>query len=180
MESGLYEYIGQLLSIPYYVKENQYDKIKPYYFNLYYFPSHFFEYRNQHRKLNRVNLRADIIKSRTANDKEFSLLQEADLVLFYRSLLDSVSEREFYHQGYKYWHPDLSAYYLNGVPILERLISKNFFEKFKSVFGVDSKEELFSLIEKIGDNSGGGVRMFHYNAPNIKSMLMNEEIYKYP
>lgn len=79
------------------------------------------------------------------NSIPFELLKEADVILWLRSTLEIDSDDRF---SVLTWCPvtigSFQDYHsrVDGFPIFQRAASRTFFDKFKVVLGVDSKEEL--------------------------------------
>ena len=99
------------------------------------------EIRNKRLELRRVSITADLIKSRaTRKDVDFNDLIQADLITFYITDLRGSDFR---------WFPRTSAYnprWGSGVEVFDRLVSRQHFEKIKSLFGVKTIDELKKLI----------------------------------
>jgi hypothetical protein len=91
----------------------------------------------------------------------FELLMEADIILWLRYTLESIPD-----VGYRIlsWYPvtvgSLGDYdwRMTILPIFQRATSRRFFEQFKAVLGVDSKDELLqqwsSVVSKDSELSG--------------------------
>jgi hypothetical protein len=98
------------------------------------------EIRNNRLNLQRASLVADIIKTRaTRRDVTFGSIQEADLVLHYVTELRG----EMFS-----WFPRTSVYRFHGarVELFERMVSRRHFEKVKPLFGVQTVDDLRTLI----------------------------------
>lgn len=174
-----FQLLAQLLELPYFV--NRMHDLKPeigkfYAFNL---GNYLFEYRNKRLGLNRISLEADTIKNRATNDLiHFPDLQEADLILYYISCLYAIDSKEN-EWNHPYWIPSLSVYDCYYYPRLNKLISKRYFDKFKVLLGVKSKEELVSKIEQLGDKNLGNIRSMYFRFPTISYGLKVDDIGKY-
>lgn len=173
-----FELISELLTLPYFVNKKNSEKPEIGRFIAFNVGNFLFDYRNKRLNMNRVNLESDIIKERATNDKiHFTDLQETDLILYYVSCLHQIDLKE--KEWYPYWFPNLLVYSIYNFPRLNKLISRRYFEKFKIVLGVNSKEELESKINQLGDQNHGNIRTFHYRVPDIKYGLKLDEIGKY-
>ena len=137
-----------------------------------------FTHRSSRLKMGRSCLKSEIIKKRATTDSvNFSALQEADLLLHYISCINKLDlENE---NGYPYWFPYLMSHSLYNSPSLHKLVSKRFFEKFKIVLGIESKEELEQRITKFESNNQNQTTGFQYRIPNIRRGLKIDSIGKY-
>ena len=114
------------------------------------------EIRNKRLELRRVSVTADLIKSRaTRKDIDFNDLIQADLVAFY------ITELRGGHFG---WFPRTSVYnsrWGSSVEIFDRLVSRQHFEKTKSLFGIETIDELKKLIEQYIERSQEEIKQGH-------------------
>jgi hypothetical protein len=100
------------------------------------------EFRNNRLKLARVSVTADLIKARaTRADIRFENVREMDLVLHYLTQLRADRFN---------WFPRTSIYGGRGAGIefFQRLISRSYFERVKSLFDVETVEQLKEVITK--------------------------------
>lgn len=109
------------------------------------------EFRNNRLGLRRVSVTADLIKARaTRKDLTFDEIRQADLVIHYVTQLRG---------GRFEWFPRTSVYggRGSGIELFERMVSKRHFQKVKALLGVDTVEELKTLIEQcVARNNGEG------------------------
>lgn len=78
--------------------------------------------------------------------KMFERMVEADILLYYLSLIYNSSEDVFGK-----WYPTLSIYN-TAFCVLPKLVSCRYFEKAKVLFGVENKESFITLIKGLNDN----------------------------
>ncbi len=105
------------------------------------------EYRNQKLQLNRTSLKSDMLKERSNGlGINFSHVMQADFILFLRSNFDYVNGLSSNR-----WCPDTLMYSFNSrrsFEIFARCKSKIYFEKVKTILGIDNKNELLNLFSK--------------------------------
>lgn len=77
--------------------------------------------------------------------KMFERMVEADILLYYLSLIYNSSEDVFGK-----WYPTLSIYN-TAFCVLPKLVSCRYFEKAKVLFGVEDKESFITLIKGLND-----------------------------
>jgi hypothetical protein len=127
------------------------------------------EHRNQRLNINRVSVSADLIKERSTNHNvKFEDIHDADILLHYSGLLMHNDS----------WFPRLSIYGNgSGRPkLIQRLKSRRYFEKVKPIFGVESKESLFTKIEGLNKDIYQGYHPFKYRFSGIFNAFKKEEI----
>lgn len=132
------------------------------------------EYRNKKLQLNRVSVTADIIKQRATEKYNFEILIEADVLLYYISLLYP-NEFSFYRG---YWFPETSCYRFNKLRVLSKTISERYFNKVKVLFGVQTKGELVTKVAEIIEKGQERNIDFHYRIPSIREGLRIDEMCK--
>lgn len=102
------------------------------------------EFRKNRLKQNRISITADLLKERSIRkDVTFTEIRQADLVLYY--ILDLMTTREWGTA----WFPRTSVYNNHSgsrVEFFDRMISLQFFNKVKNLFGVNNVAELNKLI----------------------------------
>ncbi len=101
------------------------------------------EQRKRDLKLNRVSLRADLLRDRCSGSGfEFRQIVQADFVLFVRSSLH-LRESEV-------WFPETYPYAMwSDVPfeIFARSKSRRYFERIVTLLDIESKDELSALVQ---------------------------------
>jgi SEFIR domain len=99
-------------------------------------------YRKQRLKLNRLSLRADILKERCKQvGIEFRHLMQADFVLFLRAALDNAV-------GIGGWFPETLVFHHQGpFEVFARSRSKGYFSRAKVILGIDEKDALAPLLK---------------------------------
>jgi hypothetical protein len=131
------------------------------------------EHRNKKYSMNRVSVTADTIKQRATENIKFEKLVEADLLLYYISLLFPNKNAYYYN-----WFPETSCYRSYRPAILAKSISERYFNKIKVLFGVGNKQELVDRVNEIIKNNEDNIQRGHYNIPNIKAGLRIDDIGK--
>ncbi len=102
-------------------------------------------YRNSRLNLRRLSLRADLLKKRCqATGIDFRYLMQADFVLFIRA--------DLYSEGpFDRWWPE-TLLYLGCFPgpfeIFARAESKQYFERIKCLFDINSPDDFKQLLEE--------------------------------
>ena len=112
------------------------------------------ENRNQRLNLRRLSLQADLLKERSrSSGLDFMYLMEADLVLWLRGVkwIRGQSLR------LRSWWPDTLVFvsFRPGPPfeMFARAKSQRYFEKIKSLLGVNDKAELIQLLEAVNTDN---------------------------
>ena len=123
------------------------------------------EFRNTSQP-KRISVTSDYIYKYSGH-KVFEKLVKADILLYYISLWNRSDEVLD-----PYWYPELSVYNRENF-ILPKLVSKEYFEKSKVLFGVKNAERFRYLLDNTKDPlQRGGV----YRVPNLKTGLMYETV----
>lgn len=134
--------------------------------------------RNQRLKLNRASLRADLIEQRShTSGVNFRYLMQADFVLFIQDARASLQT-----ERYQNWWPDTLAYIgrMNGpFEIFARAESKKYFDRIKTIFEVEAKDDFASLYAGIKE---GRIHIprFGYTTPDPKSLMNFEKLASRP
>lgn len=127
--------------------------------------------RKQRLNLNRVNIVADTIKQRMSKNVNFDKMVEADLLLYYISILFPLKG------GNKpYWFPQLSCYGSPSKTALPKTISKKYFDKAKVLLRVNSKEDLQSIILELISCGGDKLDRGWYKFPLISHGLQMDKV----
>ncbi|MEP1151779.1 MAG: SEFIR domain-containing protein [Balneola sp.] len=104
------------------------------------------DYRNERLKLNRLSIRADLLKSRNSDSGvDFRYLMEADFVLYMR---EEIENGDSYSGG---WWPETLlniGYQRMPFEIFARSKSMEFFNKAKVLLGIENKDELKLIIDE--------------------------------
>ena len=113
------------------------------------------QHRNERLNLRRLSLEAELIKERAkSSGLEFNYLMTADLVLWLRGVQRIRGQRRMLRS----WWPHTLVFvsFRPGPPfeLFARARSKRYFEKIKSLLGVNDKGELAELIEAINGEDG--------------------------
>ncbi len=109
-----------------------------------------FELRNSRLKLNRLSLRADLIKERAnGTGVDFRYLLQADFVAFMRA--EILEENE-----YKRWWPETLVwlgYHNAPLEIFARAASKAYFNRVKGLLGIESAMDIEPILIGYKDGS---------------------------
>ncbi len=107
------------------------------------------EYRNKRLKKNRLSIRADLLSKRCTNSQiKFRHLMQADFVLFLRDHLQS-SIDDFH------WWPETLIFadrLFEPFEIFIRSQSKEYFNRAKKLFDIETKEKLENLVDSFQEN----------------------------
>lgn len=145
-----FNFAGQLLGQQYYVagnSEHGSNAMVSYAVFRYYLKS--LECRNQRLKLRRLSLMADLLKLRAeSSGLEFRYIMQADFVMFLRA------EVELADWSKKWW-PESLLYACNQYgpfEIFARSVSKAYFERIKSLIGIEQPGDLDALIKSYAED----------------------------
>ncbi len=124
-------------------------------YSYFYTTTEAFESRNQRLQSRRLSIVSDMIVER-AKLKDFPLrsLYQADLLLYIRSIVNSVKKESPIVRKRRWW-PHILLYSTGGTNRLEifsRAESNDYFQRMKSILDVESKEELVELVKYIEEN----------------------------
>ncbi|MFO7744556.1 MAG: TIR domain-containing protein [Psychroflexus sp.] len=148
-----YEFVSYLLSNRYYYDDSSYGNSNLKHFSDFYHHLKSLEYRNNRLEKRRISLHADLlIKRCEGSGLSKNQLMEADLILYLRSCNDSNKDDNRY-----FWYPLTLVYAVRGggtsFENFARSRSKSFFNKFKTVLGLNSLEEFNSFMELFKGNN---------------------------
>ncbi|MEN7430590.1 SEFIR domain-containing protein [Chromobacterium sp. TRC.1.1.SA] len=139
-----------LLQNQYYIPTNDGGKASMANFSIFWKDVRSLDYRNSRLQLNRISLRADLLKERSASTGiDFIHLMQADFVAFMRFEIEP-------NDDYYYWLPETLAYlgpFNNPFEIFSRSTSKSYFEKSKILLNIESVEDLEPLLNSYKDGS---------------------------
>lgn len=173
-----FEELSFLVHTPYLVNRRHQD-IAPYSFTAFNSGIDVFVYRNRKLKPEKVNSVADEMKKRATNDiVPFSNIVAADTLLYYISCLSFAKGNTLGSIYSPIWFPNTSIYFSsNKLILVQKTISQRYFNRFKVILGVESKEELIQIVKEV-INKGIGVigDKWHYRFPSIDSGLNIEKI----
>uniref|UniRef100_A0A7V3E7J0 SEFIR domain-containing protein n=1 Tax=Ignavibacterium album TaxID=591197 RepID=A0A7V3E7J0_9BACT len=150
VKSEQYHHASTLINQHYYIFELSYyrsDVMRS--FTVFHQYMRSLENRNQRLKLNRLSLRADLIRERCQKiGVEFRYLMQADFILYIRSMITPENQ-------YVEWWPETLVFlrhYLGPFEIFARAESKKYFEKIKCLFEIESPNEFKELLEEYRQN----------------------------
>lgn len=173
LEKERFVELAFILQTPFIIDKKRSGEIIPATFSEFrHYVSSLNEHRNKKLQLNRVSVTADIIKQRATEKYNFEILIEADVLLYYISLL--FPNNLSYYGGY--WFPETSCYRFYKLRVLSKTISERYFNKVKVLFGVQTKEELLTKIDEIVNSGRDKINDFNYRIPNIKAGLRVDEM----
>jgi hypothetical protein len=102
------------------------------------------EHRNRRLKTRRFSLRADLLKERChGTGLNFRFLMQADFVAFMRAEISASDDNDR-------WWPETLFYlghYGSSFEIFARAKSKKYFDRVKTVLGIDSPDDLAEVLE---------------------------------
>lgn len=148
------------------------------------YPRSLEEIRNQRLKLNRVSIVADMIRSRAEGSSvDFDALLEADLILHYVTFLHIVP-RQDWNWNWSVWFPRLSPFSsrTGNISLLEKMISKRFFERAKVLFDADTPQDLVDKAEQSKEKAAEYYRGmgFRYNVSPIYTLIKIDNLASVP
>ncbi len=130
------------------------------------------EYRKGRLKLNRVSLVADLLVQRAESKKYSKAILDADLLLYY---LQFIYDKEFNWP----WFPSTYIYArYREIEILQRLVSKRFFNKVQPLFGMSS-DQLKTKFKEFKDDTRGYNNSFE-RIPVLRSHINPDDICTLP
>lgn len=167
-----YTLVSQILNADYYIN-SMFKSGSPLSFIDFRFYLKSLEYRNQKLKLNRLSVHADLMKERSYK-RYLNDLISTDLVLYYVSKLNTKEE------SWKVWFPTTYIYFneVGTIKFISRLKSKSHFSNVKSLFNVDTEDELMQRISKFKIDNG-----FSYGwnvIPDISRFIKAEDVCTIP
>lgn len=102
------------------------------------------EHRNKRLETRRLSLRADLLKERChGTGLDFRFLMQADFVAFMRAEISAGDD-------YGGWWPETLLYldhYGSSFEIFARAKSKKYFDRVKAVLGIESRDDLATVLE---------------------------------
>lgn len=173
LEKERFVELAFILQTPFIIDKKRSGEIIPATFSEFrHYVSSLNEHRNKKLQLNRVSITADTIKQRATEKYNFEILIEADVLLYYISLL--FPNNLSYYGGD--WFPETSCYRFYKLRALSKTISERYFNKVKVLFGVQTKAELVTKIDEIVKSGRDKINDFNYRIPNIKVGLRVDDM----
>lgn len=149
LREGCFAGVAHLLGQYYYVSQNAtrgLDAMLPFSELRWHLKS--LDYRNERLKLRRLSLHADLLEQRAkACGLPFQRIMQADLVLFVRDCPGVMRTGRRQH-----WWPETLLYarrQYGPFEIFARSRSRQYFEKMKQIFDIESKDDLVPMIEAL-------------------------------
>src|SRR6202020_968985 len=125
-----------------------------------------FEIRNQRLQLRLLSLMAERIRDRCKGlCVDFDQLMAVDFILFMRSKKESA--------GYRMWWPDTLIFagrFASHFEIFARAKSTAFFNKIKTMLGVNNKEDLEPVLSAM-EIDRGGIPRWEFDSFNPRILL---------
>jgi hypothetical protein len=174
IEKEKFEELGEILSVSFLIYNSRYNKTMPYSFVEFRpYVESLDKIRNERLNLRRLSLTADLIKQRADISKyDFDKLKETDILLYYRSLM----RKDIQNDMKSKWFPLTSVYDTYNIKIIDKLISKRYFEKIKFIFKINTKEELQSNVKFITENDLDKTSRFDHNIPYVDKVFDFDKI----
>lgn len=134
--------------------------------------------RNTRLDLRRLSLRADLLEERSqATGLKFKQVMQTDFVLFIRSSLDVLKNTDENFWIDKWW-PETLLYNDGRIfEIFARAQSKEYFDRLKCLFGIDTKQELEPLWQAFKD---GRVPRWEFESSNPVSLMGYDQLEEKP
>ena len=134
------------------------------------------EYRNKRMKLNRLSLRADLLKQRCSGiGIDFRYMLQADFVLFMRAEMEAETD-------WNRWWPETLlylGYFHSPFEIFARAKSKKYFDKMKCLLGIESPTDLNELLLSYNERKRELPR-WQFKSFNPAILLNYEQLAKRP
>lgn len=178
IEKEKFEILGNILSNSLIVYNEKSTNTQAYSYTVFSQPVESLDkFRNQRLNLRRLSIVADTIKQRADIENiTFQKLAQADVILYYRAIMFTADEVSglMWHR----WWPSLTVYYIYHIPIIDKMMSRRFFDKIKPVFAVNSVDELSEKISDVVTNERDFVSRFNLDFPYIQKAFNFEKIGK--
>lgn len=164
IEKEKFKELGYILNTSFVVANERRSKTQPYTFLLFnQYAESINNLRNDRLIMRRKSLTADLIKQRADLPKyKFNKLQESDVLLYYIGIMQNETENQWQR-----WFPQTTVYHVYRIPLLEKLISKRYFEKVKPLFNVETVQQLKIRIDKVVQVKADKAERYHYDFPYI-------------
>lgn len=133
-------------------------------------------YRNTRLKLQRLSIRADMLKDRAnGTGVDFRYLMQADFVAFMRNEIQSKG-------NYSIWWPETLLYvgsFGSSFEIFARAKSQKYFNKLKLILGIESPTDLNDLLRRYAEDRTMLPR-WQFNSFNPRTLLNFESLATLP
>ena len=147
-ETERYKELGELLHTNFVIMDKRGSETEVCSFTSFNIPIEAFRLRNDRLQLRRYSITADIVKQRADHPKyNFDKLKEYDTLLYYLAILKNKDANQVAYHNWSRWWPYLTVYSVHRLIILQKLVSKRYFEKVKPVFGVTSLADLKTKVQ---------------------------------
>jgi len=132
-------------------------------------------YRNERMKLNRLSLRAELLKQRCSGiGIDFRYILQADFILFMRAEIEAETDWR--------WWPETLLYlghFHSPFEIFARATSKKYFDKMKCLLGIESPDDLSELLHSYKERERELPR-WEFKSFDPYSLLNYEQLAKRP
>lgn len=175
IEKEKYKELGLLLNEHFIVYNEKTYKTEQFLFTTFQnYVSSLDKYRNERLQLRRISISADLIKQRADHPKySFDKIRECDALLYYVSILMIDRQQQYF---WFRWFPMTTVYNIYNLPFLERLISLRFFDRVKSIFAVNTPDELKEKVAKGIELKVDRLERFHFELPYLQQAFNFEKI----
>lgn len=176
LEKEKFEILGRILSSSLVIYNERSSNTQAYSYTIFCQPVESLDrYRNQRLNLRRISITADTIKQRAdIKDIKFKKLAQADVLLYYRAIMYTNEEVNgfVWHR----WWPYLSVYWIHHLPIIDKMMSKRYFDKIKPVFAVDTAQQLSDKVSNVLENKRDDISRFNLDFPYIQKVFNFKKI----
>jgi hypothetical protein len=174
LEKERFTELAYILQTPFIITTKKNGETKQFDFSVFrqYVPT-LNEHRNKKLQLNKKSLTAETIKQRATEKYPFDILIDADILLYYLSLLLFAKDSTKYGEC---WFPETGCYRSFGIKILPKTISERYFNRVKVLFGITTKEELLLIADGILKSGVNKLGDYNYRIPNVIVGLCMEKM----
>lgn len=177
-EKERFKELGELLHTSFVVNNGSTSYIST--FGLFNQPIESLRFRNVKLQSRRISPTADLIKQRADHSRyNFDKLKENDALLFYIAVMMRANPDYSEEQWHRWW-PHTSAYRLINLNMLQKIVSKRYFEKVKPTFNVTSVEQLKGKIQFVIDSKTDFSQSYEYQLPSITRAFEFDKISTIP
>lgn len=164
----MYTKLNEIIRHRYFVQGIHREELKDGGYELFYFHLQSLEGRNRRLSLNRISLHGELIRnSCSSTEYSWENLIEADFILYYIQNIQSLQKTA--NTPYFGWYPITTAFtrFSNPrIPLFQRLKSKTHFNDIKTLFSIDSIEQLEKIRElSIEKGRESGIPAFSHVLP---------------
>lgn len=175
-----FDWVSFLLNSKYYLDhEVQYGREAMQSFGVLYQETDSLKSRNERLKLNKFSLRAELIEQRShASNIEFRYLMQGDFTLFLQNAKLALQSK-----SYVRWWPETLIYAERiraPFEIYARAESSRYFDRLKTVFEMQTKDEFAPLVEAFNGRQMGLPGPSPFYSPNPVTLMNYEKLASIP